>query len=217
MLLLAVSAYNSRMRVKEALDFLVQEIAAEAQAEGTPLSTLERRMLYFTESGDAVEDPAALNELFTAQYGTAEYEKKISRLVAHAFRRIKRESPVKLRQWNDALHLLHKGDHYILVFCKQPNQSKPWGNWTFQIFGAFAALGLYLLSLVFFGSKGNLRRGEPAPIERFFPALSPLVQHILQFLFLLLLFLAFFPKLYSKFVNLRCPQSRPDSPRKRPE
>jgi hypothetical protein len=205
------------MRVQEAKDFLVQEIVAEAQAESAPLADLERRMLYFTESSDAIEDPVTLNEQFTAQYDTAEYEKKISRLIGHAYRRIKRESPEKLRLWNDALRVLRKGDHYILVFCKQPNPSKSWRSWTFQLFGAFAVLGLYLLLLFFFGSRGNLRRGEPAPVERFFPALSPLIQHVLQFLFLLLLFLAFFPKIYSTFVNLRWPYSRSDSPRKRPE
>jgi hypothetical protein len=205
------------MRVQEAKDFLVQEIATEAQMEGTPLSELERRMLYFTESDDADEDPVALNEQFTPQYDSAGYEKKISLLVAHAYRKIKRENPDKLRLWNDALRVLRKGDHYILMFCKQPNPSKPWGSWIFQIFGAFAVLGLYLLLFFFFGSRGNLRRGEPAPIERLFPALSPLIQHLLQFIFLLLLFLAFVPKIYSKFVNLRWPQRQSSSPRKKPE
>jgi hypothetical protein len=217
LLLLSVWAYDACMRVKEAMDFLVQEIAAEAQTEGTAPSSLERRMLYFTKSDDAIEDPAALNDQFTEQYGTAEYEKKISRLVARAYRRIKRESPLKLRLWNDAIRVLRKGDYYILLFCKQPNPSKPWGSWTFQILGVFAMLGLYLLLFFVFGSRGNLRRGEPTPIERFFPALSPAIQHVLQFLFLLLLFLAFFPKIYSKFVNLRWPQDRPDSAKKRPE
>jgi hypothetical protein len=130
-------------------------------------------MLYFTESDDAIEDPAALNEQFTAQYDTPEYEKKISRMVAHAYRRIKRDSPEKLRAWNDALRILRKGDHYILVFCKEPNPSKPLGRWTFQIFGAFAVLGLYLLLFFFFGSRGNLRRGEAAPLERFFSDAEP--------------------------------------------
>jgi hypothetical protein len=208
-------AYNACMLVREAKDFLVQEIATEAQAEGIPLSNLERRILYFTESDDAIEDPATLNEQFTAQYGAAEYERKISRLVARAYRRLKRESPAKLSLWNDALRVLRKSDHYILVFCKQPNPSKPWGSWKFPILGALAVLGLYLLLFFFFGSRGNLRRGEPAPIERLFPALSPPIQHVLQFLFLLLLFLAFFPKIYSKFVNLRWPQPRPDAPKKR--
>jgi len=193
----------------------VQEIGAEGQAEGTPLSNLERRMLYFTESDDANEDPVALNEQFTAQYDTGEYEKKISLLMSHAYRRIKRESPEKLRLWNDAFRVLRKGDHYILVFWKQPTPNKPWRNWTTYMLGGFAAI--YLLLFFVFGSRRNLRYGEPAPIERFFPAHSPPVQHILQFLFLLLLFLAFFPKIYSKFVNLRWPQSRPDSSRKRPE
>lgn len=90
------------MRVQEAKNFLVQEIAIEAQLEGTPLSDLERRMLYFTESEDATEDPAALNEQFEKEYDTAEYEKKISRLMSHAYRRSNKDSPEKLRLWNEA-------------------------------------------------------------------------------------------------------------------
>jgi hypothetical protein len=217
LLLLSVSAYNACVRVQEAKDFLVQEIAAEALAEGTPLSSLERRMLYFTESGDAIEDPAALDEEFTARYSTAVYEKKISRMGASAYRRIKRESPVKLQLWNDALRVLGKGDHYILVFCNQQKPSNSWQNAKFYMLSGFTAISLFLLIFFFFGSKGGLRRGEPAPIEKLIPALSPPTQHILQFLFLLLVFLVVFPKLFSKFVSFCWPRPRSNSPRKRLE
>jgi hypothetical protein len=212
-----VSAYNAHMRVQEAKDFLVQEIAAAAQAEGSTLSSLERRMLYFTEGDHPTEDPIALDKQFTARYDTAEFEKKISRLMARTYRRIKRKSPEELRLWNESFQALGKGDHYILLFWQPPKQNKPWQDRTMYLLGGLAAIGLYLLLLFFFGSKRDLRRGEPVPIEKFFPALSPPIQHILQFLFFLLLFLAIFPKLFSKLVSLCWPQPRSNLPRKTPE
>ena len=39
------------MQVREAKDFLVQQMAEQAQMEGVPLSELEKRMIYFTERG----------------------------------------------------------------------------------------------------------------------------------------------------------------------
>ena len=45
------------MRVKEAKDFLVDQATAQAALDGISLSPLEKRMMYFTEGRDAVEDP----------------------------------------------------------------------------------------------------------------------------------------------------------------
>lgn len=36
---------------REAKEFLISKIVAEAQLEGIPLSEIERKMLYFSESG----------------------------------------------------------------------------------------------------------------------------------------------------------------------
>jgi len=71
--------------------------------------------MYFTEGPDASEDPGTLNEEFEAQYDTAEYESKISRWMAHAYRRLKKENPETARSRNAALRELRKGDHYILA------------------------------------------------------------------------------------------------------
>jgi len=203
------------MRVSEAKDFLVQQIVDQATLENLSLSDLERRMLYFTESDDVSEDPAALNDEFVAQYSTAKYEKKVSHLMAHAYRRIKRESPEKLRLWNDSIRVLRKGDHYILVLWKQPEPGKSWRAFPPHLVGVFAAIGLYSLLLFFFGSRGHLRRGEPAPIDRYIPMLSPPAQHILQFLFLLIIVLTFLPKLTSKFSSLLWSSKGWKFPRKR--
>jgi hypothetical protein len=61
------------MRLREAKNFLVQETAEQASLEGVPLSDLEKRMMYFTESGEVPEDPIQLNDDFEAEYDRAEY------------------------------------------------------------------------------------------------------------------------------------------------
>jgi hypothetical protein len=81
------------MNVREAKDFLVQKTIEQACFENVPLSGLERRMIYFTETGARPEDPTALNDAFEAEYDTAAYEKKSPLLMARAHRRIKRQNP----------------------------------------------------------------------------------------------------------------------------
>ena len=87
--------------------------------KGVSLSDLEKRMMYFTESEDAVENPIALNEEFEAEYDTAEYETKIARLLIHAYRRLKEENPEGVQALGTAIRELRKGDHYILVMWSQ--------------------------------------------------------------------------------------------------
>jgi hypothetical protein len=188
------------MQVREAKDFLVTQTAEQAALEGVPLSDLEKRMMYFTETGECPEDPIGLNDAFEAEYETPAYEKKISLLMARAYRRIKRESPEKLRLWNDAFRVLGKGDHYILLFWRQnPFRSSP-RMWPTYVLGALAVVGLYLLGLLFFGSR-RVWHGEQTPADKYIPTLSPLVQHTLQLLFLLALLLAAFPQLTSKLAR----------------
>jgi hypothetical protein len=103
------------MQVSEAKDFLVKQTAEQAQLEGVPLSDLEKRMMYFTESAEASEDPIKLNEEFEGQYDTDEYETKVSGLLKRAHARVKKDGAESLRLWEESVRLLRKGDHYILV------------------------------------------------------------------------------------------------------
>jgi hypothetical protein len=113
------------MRVREAKDFLVQQTAEQAALENVPLSDLEKRMMYFTETGDFPEDPIALNDAFEAKYDTDEYEAKISKLMHHAYLRVKKDNPEGLRRWKEAMGVLSKGDHYILVLCRDGSLVRP--------------------------------------------------------------------------------------------
>ena len=100
---------------REAKEFLVSRIAEEAQREGVPLSEVERKMLYFTENYWTLPDMMEVNEAFDRDYDAAEYEKKIAQLVRHARARTRKENPKELEDWKDAIGILSKEDHYILV------------------------------------------------------------------------------------------------------
>ena len=130
------------MRVLEAKEFLVQQTAEQAALENVPLSDLEKRMMYFTETGECPEDPIALNNAFEAEYDTTTYEKKISLLMAQAYRRIKRENPEGLRLWNKAFHVLSKGDHYLLLFWRQNTFRKSPRMWRTYLLVALAGASL---------------------------------------------------------------------------
>jgi hypothetical protein len=103
------------MKVREAKDFLVQQAAEQATLEGVPLSDLEKRMMYFTESGYVPEDPIKLNEEFESEHDSGEYEAKISRLLHHAYQRLRKENDAARKNWDLAIRCLRRGDHYLLV------------------------------------------------------------------------------------------------------
>ena len=103
------------MNSREAKDFLVEQVLRQAPIESVPLSDIEKRMMYFTEGSDAVEDPVSLSEEFGEQCNTAEYEAKISRLLKHARGRVKAQKGADWETWNEAVAVLREGDHYILV------------------------------------------------------------------------------------------------------
>ena len=159
------------MNAKQAKDFLVQQTTEQAALEDVPLSELEKRMMYFTESDDSCENPVELNEEFEAKYDTTEYEAKISRLLHRARERLKEEDPERARNWDQSIRTLRKGDHYILVLwdVEPPSEHpirdslKPAG------LGMLIALGLGIL--IFLAAVYNInldrfRKYLPGPNPR---------------------------------------------------
>jgi hypothetical protein len=100
---------------REAKEFLISEIVAEAQRENAPLSEVERKMLYFTESGWTLPDIMKVNEDFDCEYDQDEYEHKIAKLVVNADRRIRESSREGYDRWWAAIRFLQREDHYISV------------------------------------------------------------------------------------------------------
>jgi hypothetical protein len=135
------------MQVNEAKDFLVQQTAEQAQREGVSLSDLEKRMMYFTESEDAVENPIALNGEFEAEYDTAEYESKIAGLLGRGYNRLKEENSGAVQTWDEAITELKRGNHYILVmWAERRIAARPWGFW--KTMAASFALVVVLILLM---------------------------------------------------------------------
>jgi len=171
------------MRVRDAKDFLVAQTAEQAALEGVPLSDLEKRMMYFTESKDAVEDPATLNEEFEARYDAPEFEKKISRLMSHAHKRLRKEDPEKALQWSKGIGALRKGDHYILVLAGDSGGAGSIREWRIAL-AVFLPVGIVLFCMNF--------------LPRFLPAPNPYTLRVMQVLFLALVIAAiFFPRAFA--------------------
>lgn len=104
------------MNTKTAKDFLVQQVAEQAARESVPLSEIEKKMMYFTESDPlSCENPLEINDEFEKEYNDAEYEAKMSNLLHHTYERLKAEGTERKRDWDEAIRTLRKGDHYFLV------------------------------------------------------------------------------------------------------
>src|SRR5579864_5490122 len=104
------------MNSKQAKDFLADQASQQALLDHIPLAEIEKRMMYFTESDPlSCEDPIALNDEFEAEYETPTYEAKMSKLLHHAYNRLKGEDPQQRRNWDEAIRVLRRGDHYFLV------------------------------------------------------------------------------------------------------
>ncbi len=105
---------------RQAKEFLISRIAEQAQRVGEPLSEIERKELYFSESGWALPDIMVVNEAFERDYDQDVYEKKIKKLVREARSRARKETPEEVRSWSEAIRILRKEDHYISVMLGHP-------------------------------------------------------------------------------------------------
>ena len=103
---------------REAKEFLISKIASEAEREGVTLSDVERKMLYFSETGWTLPDIMEVNDQFDREYDQAKYEKKIAHLIRNLTKRMRKESPDDLKSFVGAIRKLKKEDHYILVMVE---------------------------------------------------------------------------------------------------
>jgi hypothetical protein len=153
--------------IKEAKDFLAAKIAAEAEREGVPLTEVERKMLYFSETDWTLPDMAAASAEFDRDYDENEYELKIAKLARKIEARNHADNPAEEAAWDDALLKLSEGDNYLTVLIRmvreppvvkhgfiptldQPTERPPhdrlrlWVTAFAVVFAGFALMGLYL-------------------------------------------------------------------------
>jgi len=106
---------NQFKTMRAAKEYLATRIVEEAKNTGTPLSDIERKMLYFTESGWTLPDIYEANAEFDRDYDEIEYEKKIGELVGNIQARDAAQSQQEQAAWDDAVEKLSQGDHYLLI------------------------------------------------------------------------------------------------------
>jgi hypothetical protein len=106
---IAVTQFSSQKQAKE---YLIERIVAEAGRESVPLSDVERKMLYFSETDWTLPGILDVNAEFERDYDDTAYEQKIAGLVRNLETRATCEEQ---EQWGDALIKLSEGDHYLQV------------------------------------------------------------------------------------------------------
>jgi hypothetical protein len=147
---------------REAKEFLISKTVSEADRENVPLSEVERKMLYFTESGWTLPDIMKVNEDFDRDYDQDVYEHKIAKLVAKADKRIRKGSREDYERWWEAIRFLQREDHYISVMIRLAG-IRPRGD-QIRLFATALGIVVCLLVWVFVSikyeipmpSRGNL-------------------------------------------------------------
>jgi hypothetical protein len=107
--------------ILEAKDYLVGVIAKEAERDGTPLTEVERKMLYFTETGRTLPDMKEISAEFDRDYDQDQYEQKIASIIARVRSHFDLEHHQDQMTWDLALEKLSKGDRYLTVLVNQAN------------------------------------------------------------------------------------------------
>ncbi len=99
---------------RDAKEFLAAQIVAEAERSGVPLSEVERKTLYFSETGWNLPDRDEVNAEFERDYDQDAYEEKISGLVRSIYARDDRTDR-EIEAWSQSFERLGDEDHYVLV------------------------------------------------------------------------------------------------------
>ena len=101
--------------IRDAKEFLVSRIVAEAEREGVFLSETERKMLYFSETGWTLPDIADVGDAFDRKYDQAKYEEKIGALARNFRVESRKNNRTDFDSWTEAVRMIRVEDHYLLV------------------------------------------------------------------------------------------------------
>jgi hypothetical protein len=142
---------------REAKEYLVSKVVEEAQRENVPLSEVERKMLYFTESGWTLPEIMQVSEDFDREYDQDKYEQKIAKLIAKADRRMRKGSRDDYDGWWAAIRFLQREDHYISVMIRLAGL-RPRGD-QLRLF----ATALGIVGCIFIWTFISIKYDIPAP------------------------------------------------------
>jgi hypothetical protein len=137
-------------RIREAKIFLASRIAEEAERQGKPLSDLERKMLYYADSGWTLEDMSEVNEAIARQVDQRAYEKRIGLIIRALRARLRAADDQEYENWNRSIRALtvlqreHKENHYLLKLIAH---AQPQGEVFSLLLTALVVIGVMLLAV----------------------------------------------------------------------
>ena len=102
----------------DATEFIVTTLAAEANREGSPLSEIEEKIMYFSETAWTLSNMDAISARFDAEYDQVSYEERIAELIRRYQIRIRSENPDEAAHWEKAVKAVQKEDRYLLVLLR---------------------------------------------------------------------------------------------------
>jgi hypothetical protein len=108
---------------KDAKEFFVGHVLAQAVMESTPLAQDEEYMLWFSaEDGERNDE---LVQRFEAQRDPADYERRVTGMLRRAYERERQHDPDAEAMWQDGYHVLRHGEHYLVILLKPILQPTP--------------------------------------------------------------------------------------------
>jgi hypothetical protein len=143
------------------MDFIVSKIANEATRVGKPLSTIERQMLFVSESVPGAGQFADVAEAFDREYDRKKYERRIRHLIRGARRRADKS---RAAAWRSSVQRLKASDRYVSVMLKTGRDGSPDLSWR----GVVAVLMLLVGYVLFQVGLGAYLGHTPARDERAF-------------------------------------------------
>jgi len=145
-------AMNRFRTIREAKEYLIHLILAQADRDATPLSDIERKMLYFSESGWTLPDMMAISQEFDQTHDQNKYERKIGQIIQRLHNSIhtKRDED----DWDEAVKYLREEDHYLLVLIDGAGYSGKRSRWDTVrlVLAGVAVVALYFPMLSFIES-----------------------------------------------------------------
>jgi hypothetical protein len=100
---------------RDAKEFIVGRIVAEARRERIPLSDVEEKIMYFSETAWTLPNMMEVSDAFDRDYDQVEYEEKIGSLVRNFRTNARNNNQNELDDWERAVTAIKNEDHYLLV------------------------------------------------------------------------------------------------------
>lgn len=133
---------------RAAKEFLVSKIIEQAEQDSVPLTEVERKMLYFSETDWTLPDIRVVSEEFDRAYDQDAYERKIADLIRRVYERVLCAHRAEYDDWWSAVQYLNKEDHYLLVMVNLAGLRPRWDQLKLFAAGIIVATLLMCLGLL---------------------------------------------------------------------